>query len=180
MTHTAAPETVHYTIQPSPIGPLLIASIRHEIVRVAFQNQDFDSVLTGLQEQFGGPVQRDDHALRFATAQLEEYFAGTRQNFDVPTRQLSPDRFNSEVQQQLATIPYGETRSYGQFAEQLARPGAARAVGSACAKNPMPLIQPCHRVVRADGTIGDFSGTPAAKEYLLALERGEQPDAPTS
>lgn len=180
MTHTAVPETVHYTIQTSPIGQLLIAAINQEIVRVAFHNQDFDTVITGLQTQFGGPVHRDDSALQFATDQFEEYFAGTRYSFQLPTRQISPDRFNSQVQQRLTAIPYGQTRSYGEFAAELARPGAARAVGSACARNPMPLIQPCHRVVRADGTIGDFSGTPAAKKYLLAFERGENPDAPTS
>lgn len=180
MAHTAVPETVRYTIYASPIGQLLIAAIDQEIVRVAFQNQEFETVIAGLQAQFGGPVRRDDSALQLATDQFEEYFAGIRRDFQLPTRQMSPDRFNSQVQQGLATIPYGETRSYGEFAAELARPGAARAVGSACARNPMPLIQPCHRVVRADGTIGDFSGTPAAKKYLLAFERGENPHAPTS
>lgn len=179
MTHTAVSETVHYTVQASPIGQLLIAAINQEIVRVAFHNQDFDTVINGLQAQFSGPVHRDDTALQFAINQFEEYFAGTRHEFQLPTRQISPDRFNSQVQQRLATIPYGETRSYGEFATELSRPGAARAVGSACARNPMPLIQPCHRIVRADGTIGDFSGTPEAKKYLLAFERGENPDAPT-
>lgn len=179
MTHTAVSETVHYTVQASPIGQLLIAAINQEIVRVAFHNQDFDTVINGLQAQFGGLVHRDDTALQFAINQFEEYFAGTRHEFQLPTRQISPDRFNSQVQQRLATIPYGETRSYGEFATELSRPGAARAVGSACARNPMPLIQPCHRIVRADGTIGDFSGTPEAKKYLLAFERGENPDAPT-
>ena len=180
MTRSASSETVRYAILPSPIGELLVAAIDREIVHVAFQNHDFERVIEQLQTQFGGPVLRDDLALEFATRQFEEYFTGTRKDFDLPTRQAMPDRFLSEVQQHLVTIPYGETLSYGQLAMRLARPGAARAVGSACARNPMPLIQPCHRVVRADGSFGEFSGTPGAKRYLLAFERGEAPDAPTS
>jgi len=180
MSRTTTPETVRYAILPSPIGELLVAAIDQEVVHVAFQNHNFERVIERLQTQFGGPVLRDDEALKFATQQFEEYFAGTRKSFELATRQPTPDRFLSEVQQSLATIPYGETLSYGELAIRLARPGAARAVGSACARNPMPLIQPCHRVVRADGSYGEFSGTPEAKEYLLAFERGDRPHASTS
>lgn len=175
-------DTVHaaanrYTIIPSPIGELLIAAQEARIVHVAFENHDFASVLERLEGQFGAPVLRDDETLRYATEQFDEYFAGTRESFELPIQRGNTERFITTVQQNLATIPYGETRSYGQLAQQLNKPGAARAVGSACARNPMPIIQPCHRVVRADGTYGEFSGTPGAKKYLLALERGEKSDA---
>lgn len=179
MNRNASDKTVYYTIQPSPIGQLLVAAIGHEVVRLAFQNQNFETVLAELQTQFGAPVQQDDTALEFVTVQLDEYFRGLRKDFELDTRPAAEDGFRMDVQGQLATIPYGQTRSYGQFAAQLDRPGAARAVGSACANNPVPLIQPCHRVVRADGSVGEFIGTPAAKNYLLAFERGETPDAPT-
>lgn len=179
MNPNASDETVRYTIQASPIGQLLIAAIGHEVIRVAFQSQNFEAILADVQSQFGGSAHRDDSALEFATTQLNEYFRGARQNFDLATRPLTEDGFRRTVQGQLATIPYGQTRSYGQLAAQLDRPGAARAVGSACANNPIPLIQPCHRVVRGDGSIGEYLGTRAAKNYLLAFERGETTDAPT-
>lgn len=180
MTRSTSPEAIRYTLQPSPIGPLLIAALDHRIVTVAFENQNFERIIAQLEAQFGGPVERDDAALDFATQQLAEYFAGIRQSFDLATHQPTGDSFLHRVQQQLTSIPYGTTRSYGQLADQLGRPGAARAVGSACARNPIPLIQPCHRVVRADGSLGEFSGTPEAKRYLLAFERGDSPHAPAS
>lgn len=180
MSDIAQIAVIRYAVMPSPIGQLLIAATDSGIIHLAFENHDFDRVLKRLEEQSGLEVERDDQALRFATEQLEEYFAGTRKVFDLPIQQATPDRFITTVQQALASIPYGQTRSYGELAQQLDKPGAARAVGSACARNPIPLIQPCHRVVRSDGSYGEFSGTRGAKDYLLAFERGEKPDAPAS
>ena len=180
MSDTAQSVTIRYAIMPSPIGELFIAATAAGVVHLAFENHDFDKVRTKLEAKFGMPVQRDDAALEYATQQLAEYFAGTRKYFELPLQPTTPERFLTQVQQNLSTIPYGETRSYGQLATQLDRPGAARAVGSACARNPIPLIQPCHRVVRSDGSHGEFSGTAGAKQYLLAFERGERPSAPAS
>lgn len=180
MSETIPATTIRYAFVPSPIGPLLVAAIDQEIVQVAFENQNFDRVLAELQTKFELPIARDDDALTLAAEQLDEYFAGTRENFDLPTHKNSADRFITQVQHHLVTIPYGQTRTYGQLAAELDKPGAARAVGSACARNPLPLLQPCHRVVRSDGTMGEFSGTPRAKQYLLALEAGEHPESPTS
>lgn len=180
MSDITQSESIRYAVMPSPIGELLIASTRSGIVYVAFENHDFDQALHDLETQFGLPCVRDDAALEFATDQLGEYFAGTRKYFELPVYQESPERFVTQIQQHLAAIPYGETRSYGELAQQLDKPRAARAVGSACARNPVPLIQPCHRVVRADGSYGHFSGTPKVKAYLLALEAGEKPHAPAS
>lgn len=171
---------LRYTIISSPIGKLLIAANGQTIVRVAFENQNFDNTLETLATQWGAPAQHDDKALTFATEQFEEYFSGQRKDFDLPTHQPKNPQFLHKVQQGLANIPYGQTTSYGLLASTLGHPGAARAVGSACARNPMPIIQPCHRVVRSDGTYGAFSGTPGAKDYLLAFERGDAPDAPAS
>lgn len=172
MSDTAHSQPIRYTIMSSPIGRLLIADHVDGLVHVAFENHNFDRVLEQLQTQYGLPVVRDDVGLSYATEEFDQYFAATRTRFDLPVQQQAPDRFITLVQQKLSTIPYGETRSYGQLAQQLNSPGAARAVGSACARNPMPIIQPCHRVVRADGSYGEFSGTPEAKEFLLNLERG--------
>lgn len=180
MPTTIPATTVRYALVSSPIGPLLVAAVDQEIVQVAFENQNFARVLEQLQATFGLPVQRDDDALAFAADQFGEYFAGTRKTFDLPTYQGAADRFITRVQHHLVTIPYGQTRTYGQLATELEKPGAARAVGSACARNPLPLLQPCHRVVRSDGTMGEFSGTPRAKQYLLALEAGEHPEPPAS
>lgn len=180
MSDLAQSAALRYTIIPSPIGRLLIAAAGSAVVHVAFENHDFDRVLGRLEQRFGVPILRDDDWLGFATQQFDEYFAGTRKYFELSLEQAAPDGFMTTVQQTLATIPYGQTRSYGELARQLDKPQAARAVGSACARNPIPLIQPCHRVVRSDGSYGEFSGTPGAKQYLLAFERGEKPDVPTS
>jgi len=181
MSDTQDVDLLQYTIFSSPIGVLLIATAGGKIIRVAFEVQGFQQVLDVLGNQFGPAVQRNNETLVDARQQFDEYFAGARRDFQLP---LHPhhrtQRFRSIVQQHLTTIPYGQTRSYGQLAEQLDKPGAARAIGSACASNPLPLIQPCHRVVRADGSYGQYSGSPDAKSYLLAFERGEQPIATTS
>lgn len=180
MTEPTQPHVVHYDIVDSPIGQLLVAALNGSIVQLAFENHDFERVIPQLEATYGEPAQRDPQAMAWATTQLAEYFAGTRTDFDVVVNQRQPDSFVSRVQHRLTTIPYGQTLSYGELAQQLDRPGAARAVGSACAKNPVPLFQPCHRVVRADGSFGEFSGGPGAKAYLLSLEQGEHPNAPTS
>lgn len=106
-----------------------------------------------------------------AEEQLTEYFAGFRREFDLP---LAPKGtpFQKAVWAQLARIPYGETRTYGQLAAALGKPHAARTVGSACRCNPLAIVLPCHRVVGADGSLTGYAGGLDAKEYLLELERG--------
>jgi methylated-DNA-[protein]-cysteine S-methyltransferase len=113
---------------------------------------------------------RDDAALAEAKRQLGEYFAGTRTTFDVPLRPAGTP-FQREVWEALRRIPYGETRSYGQLAGELGRPGAARAVGAANGRNPISILVPCHRVVGAAGTLTGYAGGVEAKRALLAHER---------
>lgn len=104
-----------------------------------------------------------------AEEQLGEYFAGVRREFDLP---LAPQgtAFQQAVWEQLLAIPYGETRSYGQLAAALGRPGASRAVGGACHRNPIGILIPCHRVVGADGSLTGYAGGLEIKEALLTLE----------
>ena len=109
---------------------------------------------------------------REAEAQLRAYFAGERRNFDLPLRPEGTD-FQKAVWQALRTIPYGETRSYGQIAAGIGRPRACRAVGMANHRNPISILIPCHRVVGSDGCLTGYGGGLERKAALLALERGE-------
>ena len=111
-----------------------------------------------------------DCLLLRAKAQLDEYFAGTRKRFDLPLH-AEGTAFQKKVWAALETIPYGEQRSYQNIADQLGRPGAARAVGAACGANPLPIVVPCHRVVRSDGALGGYALGTDVKKSLLELEQ---------
>jgi methylated-DNA-[protein]-cysteine S-methyltransferase len=102
---------------------------------------------------------------------LEEYFAGRRRSFDLPLDHALSSGFRAQVQRLLPGIGYGRTRTYKEVAELAGNPRAVRAVGTACATNPLPLVVPCHRVLRSDGGLGGYLGGTEAKEALLALER---------
>lgn len=108
-----------------------------------------------------------------AEQQLNEYFAGLRTDFDLPLR-AAGTAFQRAVWDELRKIPYGETRTYGQLAAALGRPGACRAVGGACHRNPIGIIVPCHRVVGASGGLTGYAGGLEAKRYLLELERANK------
>jgi methylated-DNA-[protein]-cysteine S-methyltransferase len=112
--------------------------------------------------------------LEQAGCQLDEFLAGKRRDFDVPLDLSSATAFDRRVLAAMAAIPYGETRSYGELARTIGSPGASRAVGHACGRNPVPLLLPCHRVVRSDGSLAGFgAGGVGVKAALLALERRE-------
>lgn len=121
---------------------------------------------------------RDDQAFAAARAQLAEYFAGERTEFDLP---LAPrgNEFQQAVWRLLTTIPYGRTRSYGQLAAQLGDPGLARAVGSANGRNPISIVVPCHRVVGHNGSLTGYAGGLERKAFLLELEQGAAARVPT-
>lgn len=104
------------------------------------------------------------------TQQLREYFAGERREFDVPLDLSGVTPFRAEVLRALMRVPYGETTTYAELARAVGNPKAVRAVGSACATNPLPILIPCHRVLRADGSLGGYRGGEAAKRFLLRLE----------
>ncbi len=110
-----------------------------------------------------------DVLMEHAAAEIDEYLSGRRQTFDLPLQQTGT-AFQEEVWQAIAAIPYGQTVTYGALAAAIGRPGAARAVGTACAENRLPLLVPCHRVVAADGP-GRYAGGSLLKTRLLKLER---------
>lgn len=161
---------VAYRTLDTPIGTLLVAATERGLVRVAFENEETDAVLAELAEHLSPRILRAPRRLDPVATELDEYFAHARTTFDVPLDLALTRGFRGEVQAALATIPYGETATYGEVAALVGRPRAARAVGSACATNPLPIVLPCHRVVPADGTLGQYRGCPPAKALLLELE----------
>jgi methylated-DNA-[protein]-cysteine S-methyltransferase len=122
--------------------------------------------------RFSGPAGRPGEAplLDLARQQLDEYFAGTRTDFALPLTQPEGSDFERAVWAQIAAIPYGETATYGTIAARVGEPDAARAVGVACNRNPVPIVVPCHRVVGAGGKLVGFGGGLGRKRFLLELE----------
>ncbi len=162
---------VAYRTVDSPLGRLLLAATPRGLVRVAFETETEDAVLTELATGVSPRVLRAPARLDGVARQLEEYLAGRRREFDVSIDLTLARGFRREVVTLLPRIAYGTTASYREVATMAGRPGATRAVGTACARNPVPLVVPCHRVVRADGTIGAYRGGHDAKIALLELER---------
>lgn len=162
---------VAYRTVDSPVGSLLLAATARGLVRVAYDIEDHDRVLETLADKVSPRVLRAAGRLDAAARELDEYFAGRRRVFDLPLDQALSSGFRLLVQQHLPSIGYGQTRSYQQVASLVGHPKAVRAVGTACATNPLPVVVPCHRVLRSDGTFGGYIGGPAAKTALLSLER---------
>jgi methylated-DNA-[protein]-cysteine S-methyltransferase len=157
----------------SPLGPVLIAGGAAGIKRIGFVKgtpaPECDSEWLALSAESestaaGQVVQR-------AAQQLSDYFAGTLREFDLPL-DADGNGFHQRVWQELCEIPYGETWSYGQLAERIGRPGAARAVGMANSRNPLPIVVPCHRVIGANGSLTGYAGGLHLKAFLLELEQG--------
>jgi methylated-DNA-[protein]-cysteine S-methyltransferase len=161
---------VAYTVVDAPIGPLLLAATETGLVRVAFANEDHERILEMLAAKLSPRLLRAPARLADAARQLDEYFAGTRTDFDLALDLSLSAGFRRLVQRHLPQIGYGQTRSYAQVATLVGNPKAVRAVATACATNPLPIVVPCHRVLRTDGTPGGYRGGPAAKLTLLALE----------
>ena len=161
---------VAYRTIATPIGELLLAGTERGLVRVAFPRQGHDEVLASLAQTVSPRILRAPGRLDRVSAQLDEYFAGRRTAFDLPVDFRLAAGFRRAVLDHLPVIPYGHTESYTQVATAVGNPKAVRAVGTACAKNPVPIVVPCHRVVRSDGTAGGYAGGADAKDALLALE----------
>lgn len=161
---------VAYTVIDSPVGRLLLAATDKGLVRVAYAAEDHDRVLQTLAERLSPRILRAPARLDQAAREVEEYFERRRRRFDLPLDLSLSHGFRQVVQRHLPEIGYGQTRSYRQIAELVGNPKAVRAVGSACATNPLPVVVPCHRVLRTDGTLGGYVGGVAAKTALLELE----------
>lgn len=162
---------VAYRTVDTPVGTLLLAATDAGLVRVAYQREGFDGVLETLAARLSPRILEAPRRLDTIAAELEEYFAGRRRAFDVPLDFALSSGFRQAVQRSLPRIDYGHTRSYRDVAQLVGNPGAVRAVGTACATNPLPVVVPCHRVLRADGSLGGYIGGADAKSALLALER---------
>ncbi|BBY96570.1 methylated-DNA--[protein]-cysteine S-methyltransferase [Mycolicibacterium fallax] len=151
-----------YRIIDSPIGPLTLAGDDGVLTHLRMDDQTYEPDRAGWV--------RADDAFPDAVAQLAAYFAGELQEFDLPMELAGTD-FQRRVWAALTTIPYGQTRSYGQIAEQIGSPQASRAVGLANGHNPISIIVPCHRVIGANGSLTGYGGGLDRKKTLLALER---------
>ncbi len=161
---------VAYTTADSPFGPLLLATTPKGLVRVGLPNQDADELLVDLATRVSPRVLEAPAELDRARRELDLYFAGELTEFDLPLDwRLSRD-FRRRVLRAIARIPYGQTRSYTQMAASAGNERAVRAAGTACGTNPIPLVVPCHRVLRSGGALGGYGGGPQMKEELLRLE----------
>lgn len=149
---------MHYDYLSSPIGPLTICCDNDQLLEIRFGQEAPDDAERG-----------SSRVMRDTVRQLEEYFNGTRETFQLP---LAPTgtAFQQQVWQELRAIPYGETRSYSWQAERIGKPNATRAVGAANGRNPIPIVIPCHRVIGANGNLTGYAGGIHIKETLLKLE----------
>jgi methylated-DNA-[protein]-cysteine S-methyltransferase len=164
---------IGYCTLPTPVGELLLAATEQGLLRVAYHSHapgGHDAVLADLAARVSPRVLEAPGRLAPVARQIEEYFAGRRTRFDLPLDLRLSKGFRREVISRLADISYGRTSSYAEVAAAAGSPRAVRAVGTACATNPLPVVVPCHRVVRSDGSAGGYVGGAAAKQTLLALE----------
>lgn len=161
---------IAYRVVDSPVGALLIAATEHGLVRVAYASEGHDTVLQSLADRISPRILLAPARLDTAARQLDEYFAAKRQEFSVPLDWRLSAGFRNTVLRHLPEIGYGHTASYAAVARLAGNPNAVRAVGSACATNPLPVVVPCHRVVRSDGALGGYLGGVEAKRILLTLE----------
>ncbi|MGH9129107.1 MAG: methylated-DNA--[protein]-cysteine S-methyltransferase [Acidimicrobiales bacterium] len=163
---------ISYRTLDSPAGSLLLMATPLGLVRMAFEVEGHDKVVERLATLVGPRVLHSPRGLEDAARQLDEYFAGRRRAFDLALDMRLSHGFRAEVLAHLRRIPYGAVESYSAVAAAVGNPRAVRAVGTACATNPLPLVVPCHRVVRSDGSTGQYGGGWEVKRMLLALEAG--------
>lgn len=161
---------VAYRTVDTPVGALLLAATPAGLVRVAYPTEDHDAVLAMLSARISPRILAAPARLDAAVRQIDEYFTGARTHFDLPLDLRLTAGFRRQVIEHLPAIGYGQRASYGAVAAAVGNPRAVRAVGSACAHNPLPVVIPCHRVVRGDGSIGQYVGGVTAKHTLLNLE----------
>jgi methylated-DNA-[protein]-cysteine S-methyltransferase len=157
--------TVYWTID-SPVGELVLAGDGERLQRLHFHEPDRRARVDPAWERTAEPFGE-------LCAQLDQYFAGERHQFDVPLDPAGGTEFERRVWQALREIPYGETEAYGELAERIGHPGRARAVGAANGRNPIAIVIPCHRVIGADGSLVGYGGGLGRKRRLLDLEAAQ-------
>lgn len=161
---------VAYTSADSPFGPLLLAKTRRGLVRVGLPNQDAEKLLVDLADRVSPRVLEAPKELDEVRRELDLYFEGKLDHFDLPLDWRLSGGFRQRVLQAIDRIPYGQTRSYTEMARKAGNERAVRAAGSACGSNPIPLVVPCHRVLRTGGALGGYGGGLPMKQALLELE----------
>jgi len=160
---------VAYDLVDTPIGALLVAATDRGLCRIAY-DADPERELDLLARVFGLRVLRSPVPIDPARRQLDEYFAGKRQRFDLDVDLALQADFNRRVLRELSRVPYGDVVTYGELAMRAARPRAARAVGTVMNRNPLPIVLPCHRVIGSNGKLVGYGGGLHRKEALLRLE----------
>jgi methylated-DNA-[protein]-cysteine S-methyltransferase len=161
---------VAYATADSPFGPLLLAKTPQGLVRIGLPNEDFEPMLADLAGRISPRVLEAPARLDEERRELDDYFAGRRHGFELPIDWQLSHGFHLRARQGIAAIPYGETRTYTDLARGAGNERAVRAAGSACSRNPIPLVVPCHRVLRSDGSLGGYAGGLEMKERLLEME----------
>ena len=162
---------VAYAQVDSPLGPLTVAATHRGLITLAYPDRELDGVLAGLAEAVSPRVLEAPARLDPIRRELEEYFEGSRRRFDTPIDWALTRGFFRRVLEVTARIGYGEVRTYTQIATDAGSSKAVRATGNGLGSNPMPVVVPCHRVVRTGGGLGGYTGGIERKEFLLALER---------
>jgi methylated-DNA-[protein]-cysteine S-methyltransferase len=161
---------VAYTTVDSPFGPLLLAGTERGLIRIGLPNQESEGLLDDLAERISPRVLEAPARLDDARRELDLYFEGRLHDFDLPLDwRLSRD-FRRRVLRAISRIPYGQTRSYTEVATSAGNERAVRAAGTACGSNPIPIVVPCHRVLRSGGALGGYGGGLPMKRALLELE----------
>jgi methylated-DNA-[protein]-cysteine S-methyltransferase len=161
---------VAYATTDSPFGPLLLAQTPRGLVRVSLPAYDPNETLEELAARISPRVLESPTELDEARRQLDLYFEGRLTKFDLPLDWRLSEGFRGRVQRAIARIPYGQTRSYMQVAASAGNERAVRAAGTACGSNPIPIVVPCHRVLRSGGGLGGYGGGLPMKRALLELE----------
>jgi methylated-DNA-[protein]-cysteine S-methyltransferase len=161
---------VGYGSIDSPLGRLLIAATPAGLVRIGFESEGEERVLAELTDRISPRVLRAPRLVDDARRQLAAYFEGRRRDFELALDWTLAASFQRRVLRAALRVPYGETRTYGNVTTVAGSPNAVRAAGRALARNPLPIVVPCHRVVRADGALGDYRGGAEAKRLLLTHE----------
>jgi methylated-DNA-[protein]-cysteine S-methyltransferase len=161
---------IAYATADSPFGTLLVARTPRGLVRLGLPNEDAEAMLADLAGRISPRVIEAPAQLDEERRELDDYFAGRRHEFGLPIDWQLSNGFLLRAREGIAAIPYGETRTYTELAREAGNERAVRAAGSACSRNPIPLVVPCHRVLRSDGSLGGYAGGLEMKERLLEME----------
>ena len=165
---------VSFDVADTPVGPLLVAVTDNGLCRISFDPEP-ERETEDLARTFGVRVLRAPRQIDPVRRELDEYFEGRRQEFDLPVDLRGRSEFTQHVLERLAGVPYGQVTTYGSLAADVGKPRAARAVGTIMNRNPIPIVLPCHRVVGSNGSLVGYGGGIERKRLLLDLEGGRAP-----